>query len=86
MADELLILQEKPAAEYLIAGWRRQWANGGRISSGLPRYLIENWAMLNPKNYKGSWISWERQTRKPSKLLITSGQTTASRPLSNRWS
>ncbi len=24
MADELLILQEKPAAEYLIAGWRRQ--------------------------------------------------------------
>ncbi len=26
MADELLILQEKPAAEYLIAGWRRQWA------------------------------------------------------------
>ena len=25
MADELLILQEKPAAEYLIAGWRRQW-------------------------------------------------------------
>ena len=41
MADELLILQEKPAAEYLIAGWRRQWANGGRISSGLPRYLIE---------------------------------------------
>ncbi len=41
MADELLILQEKPAAEYLIAGWRRQWSNGGRISSGLPRYLIE---------------------------------------------
>ena len=25
----------------MIAGWRRQWSNGGRISSGLPRYLIE---------------------------------------------
>ena len=41
MADELFLLKEKPTAEYLIAGWRRQWANGGRISSGLPRYLIE---------------------------------------------
>jgi hypothetical protein len=41
MADELLILHEKPPAQYLIAGWRRQWSNGGRISSRLPRYLIE---------------------------------------------
>ena len=41
MADELVIFEEKPAANYLIAGWRRQWSNGGRISSGLPRYLIE---------------------------------------------
>ena len=41
MADELFIIEEKPAARYLIAGWRRQWSNGGRISSGLPRYLIE---------------------------------------------
>ncbi len=41
MADELFIFEEKPAAQYLIAGWRRQWSNGGRISSGLPRYLIE---------------------------------------------
>ncbi len=41
MADELFILEGKPAAQYLIAGWRRQWSNGGRISSGLPRYLIE---------------------------------------------
>lgn len=41
MAEELLILQEKPSAQYLIAGWRRQWSNGGRISSRLPRYLIE---------------------------------------------
>ena len=41
MADELVIFQQKPAVQYLIAGWRRQWSNGGRISSGLPRYLIE---------------------------------------------
>jgi PAC2 family len=41
MTDELLILHEKPPAQYLIAGWRRQWSNGGRISSRLPRYLIE---------------------------------------------
>ena len=41
MADELLVLHEKPEAKYMIAGWRRQWSNGGRISSGLPRYLIE---------------------------------------------
>ena len=41
MADELVIFEQKPAANYLIAGWRRQWSNGGRISSGLPRYLIE---------------------------------------------
>ncbi len=41
MADELFILNEKPPANYLIAGWRRQWSNGGRISSRLPRYLIE---------------------------------------------
>lgn len=40
MADELLILNEKPAAKYLIAGWRRQWSDGGDISSGLSRYLV----------------------------------------------
>jgi hypothetical protein len=40
MADELLILSEKPSARYLIAGWRRQWSDGGDISSGLSRYLI----------------------------------------------
>ena len=40
MADELLILNEKPTARYLIAGWRRQWSDGGDISSGLSRYLI----------------------------------------------
>jgi len=41
MADELIIFEQKPTANYIIAGWRRQWSNGGRISSGLPRYLIE---------------------------------------------
>ena len=46
MADELVIFEQKPAAQYIIAGWRRQWSNGGRISSGLPRYLIEK---LNAK-------------------------------------
>ncbi len=41
MPEELFTLNHKPEARYLIAGWRRQWSNGGRISSGLPRYLIE---------------------------------------------
>ena len=44
MADELFSFDCKPDATYLIAGWRRQWSNGGRISSGLPRYLIEKLA------------------------------------------
>jgi predicted ATP-grasp superfamily ATP-dependent carboligase len=46
MASDLLIVHEKPAAQYLIAGWRRQWSDGGDISSGLSRYLI---ARLNAK-------------------------------------
>ena len=41
MADELVVFQEKPSAQFLIAGWRRQWSDGGGISGGLPRYLIE---------------------------------------------
>ncbi|PKB79076.1 MAG: hypothetical protein BZY88_15210 [SAR202 cluster bacterium Io17-Chloro-G9] len=41
MADEMLNLEKKPEAKYLIAGWRRQWSDGGEISSGLPRYLIQ---------------------------------------------
>ena len=42
MADQLVIFEEKPPnSEYLIAGWRRQWSDGGGISGGLPRYLIE---------------------------------------------
>ena len=41
MAEELVTLTEKPPAQYLIAGWRRQWSDGGDISSGLSRYLID---------------------------------------------
>ncbi len=41
MADSLVTFESKPEARYLLAGWRWQWSNGGRISSGLPRYLIE---------------------------------------------
>ncbi len=41
MPEELFTFTHKPEANYLVAGWRRQWSNGGRISSGLPRYLIE---------------------------------------------
>ena len=40
MTDELLNLDSKPVAKQLIAGWRRQWSDGGEISGGLPRYLI----------------------------------------------
>ena len=41
MADQLVVFQEKPSAQFLLAGWRRQWSDGGGISGGLPRYLIE---------------------------------------------
>ena len=41
MADELVIFDEKPPAKILIAGWRRQWSDGGSISGGLTRYLID---------------------------------------------
>jgi len=41
MTDQLILFQEKPSAKYMIAGWRRQWSDGGGISGGLPRYLIE---------------------------------------------
>jgi len=39
---DLVELWEKPVAEeiYMLAGWH-QWADAGAISSGLPRYLIE---------------------------------------------
>ena len=40
--DELIELSERPASEelYMIAGWH-QWADAGAISSGLPKYLID---------------------------------------------
>jgi proteasome assembly chaperone (PAC2) family protein len=40
--DELIELSERPVADelYMIAGWH-QWADAGAISSGLPKYLIE---------------------------------------------
>ena len=39
--SELLELWEKPAAgKYMIAGWH-QWADAGNVSSGLPKYLID---------------------------------------------
>jgi hypothetical protein len=41
MSEQLFVFDEKPPAQYMISGWRRQWSNGGRISSGLPRYLID---------------------------------------------
>ena len=36
MADELLSFESKPAAKQLIAGWRRQWSDGGEISADCP--------------------------------------------------
>ena len=41
MAEQLVTFSEKPQAEFLIAGWRRQWSDGGRVSGGLTRYLVE---------------------------------------------
>jgi hypothetical protein len=40
--NDLVELWEKPLADenYMIAGWQ-QWADAGAISSGLPKYLIE---------------------------------------------
>ena len=37
----LAVLEGGAAGEYLIAGWRNQWSDGGNVSSGLPAYLIE---------------------------------------------
>jgi hypothetical protein len=41
MAEPLISLDETPTARVLLAGWRRQWSDGGNISSGMPRWLIE---------------------------------------------
>ena len=39
--DDLVELWEKPApGKCMIAGWR-QWADAGEVSSGLPKYLID---------------------------------------------
>ena len=40
-SDGMALWAETPAADYLIAGWKNQWSDGGNISSGLPAYLIE---------------------------------------------
>ena len=37
---ELLNLRDRPAAKYLIAGWKHSWSDGGEVSGGLPSYLI----------------------------------------------
>ena len=41
MTSDLVVLREKPPAQYMIAGWRPQWSDGGEVSSGLPQYLID---------------------------------------------
>jgi proteasome assembly chaperone (PAC2) family protein len=43
--NDQIELEERPEADqiYMIAGWS-QWADAGSISSGLPRYLIEQTA------------------------------------------
>ena len=41
MAEPLIALDELPATRVIIAGWRRQWSDGGNISSGMPRWLID---------------------------------------------
>lgn len=40
MEEKYCHFTDLPKADYLIAGWRRQWSDGGDISSGLSRYLI----------------------------------------------
>jgi predicted ATP-grasp superfamily ATP-dependent carboligase len=39
---ELLNLRQRPPAKFLIAGWRHSWSDGGEVSGGLPRYLIDS--------------------------------------------
>jgi len=40
--SEAVDLHERPSAEhmYMIVGWQ-QWADGGSVSSGLPRFLVQ---------------------------------------------
>jgi len=56
MTSQLLVLQEKPTAQFLIAGWRRQWSNGGRISSRLPTYLVDTLG-ARKIGEMGQWVS-----------------------------
>ena len=50
MSCDLYVLhgkrKRKPHAQYMIAGWKPQWSDGGEISSGLPQYLVKK---LNAK-------------------------------------
>ncbi len=46
MAESLVTFERKPEGRYLIAGWRRQWSDGGGISGGLPEYLIDKMGAL----------------------------------------
>jgi hypothetical protein len=41
MLDNVVDLDEGVTGKILIAGWRRQWSDGGNLSGGLPRYLKE---------------------------------------------
>ena len=52
MTSELLILDDKPPARHLIAGWKRQWSDGGNISSGLPQYLVDQLGARKKKKKK----------------------------------
>lgn len=54
---EVLELWEQPESEemYMIVGWR-QWADAGSVSSGLPRYLIQETkarqiGVIHPDNF-----------------------------------
>ena len=44
MTSEHVVFHKKPDAQYMIAGWRPQWSDGGEISSGLPQHLIDKFA------------------------------------------
>jgi proteasome assembly chaperone (PAC2) family protein len=57
MMSDLIELWEQPTAEelYMIVGWR-QWADAGSISSGLPRYLVQQTkarpiGLIHPDNF-----------------------------------
>ena len=41
MSSSHVSFSKKPIGRYLIAGWNPQWSDGGEVSSGLPKYLIQ---------------------------------------------